>query len=226
MGVNDVMHLSEREILVNHLILNSSAHADNIGLMTGQMGILITVALYSRKYGIPQFENVADYLFENVAKKAAQTENITFAAGLAGIGWGIEYLIYENIMPGTGNDLCRNLDSSVMERDIRRMCDFSLLTGLAGVWKYVEARISGSIVLSLPLPFDMAYLKDWLDLLSYKPEKFPQGRCEWLKGVMESTSAPVVPDIKGLISPHNNPPSISNLCLYDGLAGYIVHKFL
>lgn len=124
------------------------------------MGIALAFYAYYRHTDCTAYEDFADDLLNNILESLDNSINITFSNGLAGIGWGIEYLIQKGFIDGCGVEICENIDQKIMESDPRHIFDLSLDNGLEGLLHYVLIHISSSIKQNVRLPFDSMYLKD------------------------------------------------------------------
>ncbi len=83
--------------IINTLLLNAS-FIDNIGLMHGKMGISIFFFHLSRKTGKQIYEDYAGELIDEIYDDINTSTPVDFENGLAGIGWGIEYLRYKMVL--------------------------------------------------------------------------------------------------------------------------------
>lgn len=79
---------------------------------------------------------------------------------MCGIGWAIEFLKREGFIEGDTDEILEEVDRQVMERDVRRITDASLETGLAGIAAYVRSRLDSKHTTSDYQPFDEEYLND------------------------------------------------------------------
>lgn len=149
---------SKEQKLLHHLILHSNDIPD-IGLFDGQMGIALVVVRYARLRQLPVVETVGDYLVEKIQGNLTKTAPLDFSNGLSGVGWGIEYLIQNGYMEGCGTDICEEIDRKLMERNVGRISDFSLNSGLEGLLHYVIAHVQGANVCGVEA-FDKDYLYD------------------------------------------------------------------
>jgi len=70
----------------------------NIGLLTGQMGIVIFLFEYSIYSNCNEYKELAEDLLEKILSKIHGKTPIYFAEGLSGIGWGLNYMIQENFI--------------------------------------------------------------------------------------------------------------------------------
>ena len=86
---------------------------------------------------------------------------INLETGLCGIGWGIEYLIQNGFMEGDSNEILTEIDKKVMERDLRRIKDLSLETGLMGISSYINIRINNADITAIHTNFDDLFLLEW-----------------------------------------------------------------
>jgi|SRR5690554_5695369 len=143
--------------IANHLIINSS-FLDNLGLFHGKMGIVIFFYHYARFTNNPIYDEFAGKLLDEIFEEIHDNLPIDFENGYLGIGWGIEYLAEQKFVNGDTNDILEDIDKKVMERDIRRISDMSLNTGLEGIFHYVLARThKNNDIIHL---FDKEYLND------------------------------------------------------------------
>lgn len=150
---------NKEQKLLNHLVLHANDEPNALGLLNGQMGIIIVLVEFAKKRNLHQLERVADELMDNILKRVTKTTSIDFADGLCGIGWGIEYLIQNGYMQGYGADILSEIDQRIMEYDILRLQDMKLETGLEGILHYVLAHIQGANINGNKV-FDKDYLKN------------------------------------------------------------------
>ena len=217
--------ISHSEQLVYKLILHSYDSPESIGLLTGQMGIVITLARCFRQFQLPSLEPVIDYLFDNIAHRVAYVNDIGFSSGITGIGWGVEYLVQHKIMPGPANDLIGDIDDQVMCINVNRVKDFSLDNGVLGLWHYICARIQGNLIAGLPVPFDNRFIDDWKELIRSNQKKMPVNSMERLLSMQNQHFYYDELNVCQFVQSMNNQPQ-EDYSLYSGLAGYIEQKYL
>lgn len=128
--------------------------------MNGQMGVAIFFALLSRFSGNHWYEDFADELLENVCNNLSNQMPIDFANGLCGIGWGIEFLKHRGFIKDDTDEILSEIDTAIMGRDIRRIKDLSLESGLKGICAYVNSRIGSKWASGYIKSFDSIYLAD------------------------------------------------------------------
>ena len=140
--------------IVNHLILHSCS-LDDVGLFHGKTGVVLFFAHYARYTGIEMYDDFAEKLLEDIANNISKALPINMEFGLCGIGWGINYLIQNGFMKGDPNEILADIDEKIMERDLRRVKDLSLETGLMGIYYYIQSRMEFSCLLyTSPSPRD------------------------------------------------------------------------
>lgn len=123
---------ADTERITHHLMLNAYFNPD-LGLFHGQMGTVLAMSEYSKYANNEVYFDVASYLLDNIAGKMHKNLLFSFASGLSGIGWGIEYLIQYGFVEGESVEICEEIDRKIMETDPRRILDFSLDTGFEDI---------------------------------------------------------------------------------------------
>ncbi len=147
-----------KEIADHHLL--RGLFCQEQGLWKGKMGMSVFFYLLSRLTANRWYEAFAGELLDDVCNGLSQYCSVTFDEGLCGIGWAIEFLKKEGFVEGDTDEILEEVDKKVMERDVRRITDLSLETGLAGIAAYVRSRLDSERVSGCSQPFDTAYLED------------------------------------------------------------------
>jgi hypothetical protein len=149
-----------------HTLMLQSFFITDIGLFEGQMGIVLALSEYSRKKEKDVFFDFSFDLLENIITKVNKGLTFSFNNGLTGIGWGIEYLIQNKFVEGSGVEICDEIDKKIMEVDPRRIFDLSLNTGFEGLLHYVIYHLQGALNTNTEfgLPFDDRYLSDLYEI--------------------------------------------------------------
>lgn len=156
---------------IAHTLMLQSFFMTDIGLLEGQMGIVLALSEYSRKKENEIFSDFAFDLLENIIAKVNKGLPFSLGNGLAGIGWGIEYLIQNKFVEGSGVEICDEIDKKIMEVDPRRISDLSLETGFEGLLHYVIYHVKGALDQNTGLPFDDRYLSDIYAICSLLKER-------------------------------------------------------
>ena len=149
-----------KQIADHHLL--RGLFCQKIGLWEGKAGMSLFFFLLSRHTGNRWYEEFAGELLDDVCSNLSQHCPATFADGLCGIGWAIEFLKKEGFIEGDTDEILEEVDRQVMERDVRRITDASLETGLAGIVAYVRSRLKSQRTEEHSV-FDNKYLEE-LDL--------------------------------------------------------------
>lgn len=143
-----------------HLILNAGT-ISNSGLYHGKMGIILFLYEYSRYSNKSNCEEFAGELLNEVCGEIHAGIPIDFADGLCGIGWGIEYLLDHQFLEGDSLEILGEIDTCIMERNLLRIQDQSVETGLTGIGYYIHKHLNSIHKSPREFPFDNAYLADW-----------------------------------------------------------------
>lgn len=147
-----------KQIADHHLL--RGLFCREVGLWEGKAGMSLFFFLLSRHTGNRWYEEFAGELLDDVCSHLSLHCPVTFANGLCGIGWAIEFLKKEGFIEGDTDEILAEVDRQVMERDVRRITDASLETGLAGIAAYVRSRLDSKRTTSDYQPFDEEYLND------------------------------------------------------------------
>jgi hypothetical protein len=83
------------------------------GLCKGKMGIAIFLYHYSRNRKKEIYANFAGNLLDQVFIETNKTKPDCFQNGMAGIGWGIEYLIRNHFVEADTDDVLEELDEKI-----------------------------------------------------------------------------------------------------------------
>lgn len=94
------------------LLLNGS-FTDNPGLLNGMMGIAIFMYHYARKTGREVYGNYADELIDEIYEAINTQTPVDFENGLAGIGWGIEYLVRNGFVQADTDEALAEIDNTI-----------------------------------------------------------------------------------------------------------------
>jgi len=153
------MKFTAEQQIIHELLLRSSIEND-LGLFYGKTGLVLFFVHYFEQTNNPVFEDTANELVEELMEEIYQELPIGFASGLSGIGWGLEYLIQNGLYKGDSLEICEEIDNKIMEKDLRRMNDYTLDSGLEGLLHYILAHLKGVMTKHAKLPFDEIYLND------------------------------------------------------------------
>ncbi len=125
--------------IINVLLLNAS-FIDNLGLMHGKMGIAIFFFHLSRETQNQVYENYAGELIDEIYEEITITTPLDFENGLAGIGWGIEYLAQNGFIEADTDEVLEDFDNR-LQPSRNQFHGIGLLKGLIGLGAYYLKRI-------------------------------------------------------------------------------------
>lgn len=215
-----------------HRLMLNTFFEKEIGLSTGKMGILLALVEYNDLYPNEIYEEFIDDLIDHIWENIHQSLSYSFADGLCGIGWGVEYLLEHKKIKGSGVELCEEIDEKIMQIDPRRMTDISIENGLGGILYYVLAHLRNALLQRDELPFDTTYLHDlYYAVVKHDLEKvdkkFQNAVQQYLNFYFSKTIPELSFSLIGLIDEVT--VNESKLCDYplglkSGLAGILIKR--
>jgi hypothetical protein len=114
----------------------------NYGLLHGNMGLCIFYYHLARQTNNPEYEKIADGLLDQVFANLSITVSADFENGLAGIGWGIEYLVQNQFAEGNTDEILEEVDNRVFRvLNEETIPSFELGNGLTGFLFYLINRL-------------------------------------------------------------------------------------
>ncbi len=127
--------------IINTLLLNVS-FINNIGLMHGKMGISIFFFHLARRTKNKIYEDYAGELIDEIYEEISANTPVDFENGLAGIGWGIEYLVQNGFIEADTNEVLEEFDNKVFNEFIYNIPkELNLLNGILGYGVYFLNRV-------------------------------------------------------------------------------------
>lgn len=126
------------------LLENGTMRPDGDGLFDGRMGIILFLYPYSRYSGDLFYERVAEDMLDIIWDHLPFIDSIGYGNGLAGIGYGIEYLIRNGFVGEGSDDILSELDDYLADHYMDCK-DLSLEYGLEGLIRYFQLRMDGKL---------------------------------------------------------------------------------
>lgn len=147
---------TELRKITDYLLLKSP-YIQDIGLFHGKMGIAVALYVYANRYRDKLLEEYAWDLLQQVYDGVHVDMPIGLEYGLSGIGYGTALLCELGLVECDLNEILGEVDARIMERDPRRITDFSVRSGAGGLQLYIalRQRVSGCI-----LTFDSQYFAE------------------------------------------------------------------
>lgn len=129
-------------IKLAQIIQNNGLGGSNQGLMNGNTGISIFFYHFARETGNADYEKIADDLLDKTFASMNSLAPPDFENGLAGIGWGIEYLVQNNFAEGNTDEILEEVDNKIFRSlNEDNHTSFELTTGLTGYLFYLINRL-------------------------------------------------------------------------------------
>lgn len=133
--------ISTKQRIINTLLLNTS-FIDNPGLIHGKMGISIFFFHFARQMKNQIYEDYAGELIDEIYEEITLNTPVDFENGLAGIGWGIEYLVQNKFIEADTDEVLEEFDNRVFKELIYNTPkEIGLLNGIVGIGAYFLKRI-------------------------------------------------------------------------------------
>ncbi len=135
---------SRQQRITNTLLLNAS-FIDNLGLMHGKVGIAIYFFHLARETENKMYEEYAGELIDEIYDEIYAGTPIDFENGLAGIGWGIEYLVQNKFIDADTNEVLEEFDNRIIDEvTFQTSSDFGILNGICGYILYYLNRLNSN----------------------------------------------------------------------------------
>ena len=130
---------------ISTLLLNSG-FIENTGLLNGKMGIAICFYHLAREYNNRIYENFAGDLIDEIYQEITVETPVDFENGLAGIGWGIEYLVQNGFIEANTDEVLEEFDYRISEELIHNnQIGIGLQDGILGIGAYFLNRLRNQI---------------------------------------------------------------------------------
>jgi lantibiotic modifying enzyme len=137
--------ISTDQHIINTLLLNAS-FIDNIGLMHGKMGISIFFFHLARQTKNQIYEDYAGELIDEIYEEITANTPVDFENGLAGIGWGIEYLVQNGFIEADTDEVLEEFDKRILHEFTYHFSDdINLTNGLTGFTAYFAMRLRNHV---------------------------------------------------------------------------------
>lgn len=101
--------------MANALTLNLH-NIDDLGLIGGKMGAALFYYELSRYTDIETYNDMADHLLDDVLNNVVKLETGSIERGIAGVGWGINYLIRKSFIDAS-DDIFVDLEQALFSKE-------------------------------------------------------------------------------------------------------------
>lgn len=133
---NEFIFSNEVEIQANSI--------DNPGLVKGKLGIVIVYYLLAKQSGDNLYAKKGLQLLEWISETGVSSGDLSFANGLTGVGWAIEWLAQNELIEETNTDEVLEPIDNILYKAVFYVKDdnLKLLTGTLGKIAYFLKRAS------------------------------------------------------------------------------------
>lgn len=151
-----------------NLFLNSYLN-EEIGICSGTMGNIIYLFSYYKLTKNNKYELYANKLLELIYNKISIDMPIYYDKGLSGIGAGIEYIMSNNFVKGSSNEVLYDIDIAINDAiEARCVSSPGFFKGICGIGFYLYLRLCSNInndnnIQILKNKEYIIYLIDWLE---------------------------------------------------------------
>lgn len=112
------------------------------GLMRGNTGLCIFLYHLANTTSNSEYEKASDELLDKVFASLNTSASPEFENGLAGIGWGIEYLVQNGFAEGNTDEILEEVDNKVFRTlNEDNFTSFEIANGLTGFLFYLISRL-------------------------------------------------------------------------------------
>jgi len=126
--------------IYHHLLLNK-AYISDVGLYFGKTGCLLFFAHYCKCFKNVIHEEIVSETIDEIFSQLVNISSFSMRNGLCGIGWGIEYLLQNQLMEGNSDEILEELDSKIFNKDIKFIESHP---DFADILHYVVIRLTSS----------------------------------------------------------------------------------
>ncbi|MGM0504302.1 MAG: lanthionine synthetase LanC family protein [Bacteroidota bacterium] len=143
MGNQQFNRFTSRIDFVNKIFAKNEKNIQANGLFHGRMGHALFYYHLYKFTGAPSYEEKADELTDKVYT-GLHTNNASpdFEGGLAGIGWGIEYLVQNGFVEANTDEILEEVDSRIFQHVIHtEKVPINFNNGLLGYATYIIWRL-------------------------------------------------------------------------------------
>lgn len=133
---------------INGYLLGNAKLENDLGLMHGKLGLSIYFHQLARKTENKDFQKIAENLVEEISEKLGIAKlSMDFENGLAGISWGISYLVKSGFVEADLDDVLGELDDQIYRflEDQKANLTSNFKNGLIGFLFYCLDRLDSAL---------------------------------------------------------------------------------
>ncbi|SHM81774.1 lanthionine synthetase LanC family protein [Mucilaginibacter sp. OK098] len=115
---------------------------DNFSLYRGKTGLCMAYFILSAACDNPAYKTKAHELLDELSENMADVQKLHFAAGIAGIGWAVEWLVQNKYIDANTDDILEDLDDEIYKAVVyEKSPDLSIANGTLGKAMYFYRRL-------------------------------------------------------------------------------------
>ena len=131
-----------KSMLEDSLEKLTGKYENSYGLYNGKTGLCICYFVLAKIEKNPDYEIKARILLDEISDNIGEVEELDFANGLAGIGWGIEWLVQNNFVDANTDEILEDLDDELYKSVVfAKAASLSLHNGTLGKAMYFYKRL-------------------------------------------------------------------------------------
>ncbi len=153
--------------IFNHLILNIF-YLKEYGLYYGKTGCLLFLTHYFQQYRNEINEEIVLETIDDIFSSINKIYSLDMERGVCGIGWGVEYILQNQLLEGDPDEILYDLDRYILNKDLKEL---STHPDLTDVLSYIIVRLTSSCAKTNILPFPNDYLWKLHSILEESIEK-------------------------------------------------------
>lgn len=142
---NSMAALLGKDQEIAQLLVQNIPTINNVGLLNGKMGISIYFFHLARKTENSDYREVAEQLIDEVYEEVSNKQPpVNFKNGLAGIAWGIEYLVQNNFVEADTDAVLSKVAEKIYRhlRSVEKL-PIGISKGVIGFLIYILSRLKG-----------------------------------------------------------------------------------
>ncbi|HYW34350.1 MAG TPA: lanthionine synthetase LanC family protein [Balneolaceae bacterium] len=137
-------HLPQKIFTINELLAREVSSLNNIGLLNGKMGLSIYLFHFARKTGNEEPQKMAGKLIDEVYREISRKQPpLNFENGLAGIAWGVEYLVQNEFVKADTDEILSEVDDKIYSQIVSQKEKWKETGKIIGYLIYIISRLRG-----------------------------------------------------------------------------------
>ncbi len=107
--------MEQRFRILDKILISQNLKDTSLGLFNGKMGVCIYFFHLAQQTNNKEYQLFAEHLLDDIYNSISDGYAIDFDNGLAGIAWGINYLIKKKFVEGNINSIFQDIDDKIVK---------------------------------------------------------------------------------------------------------------